>query len=164
MMNYRNIFVALAALFWCNLALRVQAQEATVPPLVLADGESPLWTAGSVDRQNVRDGLTSRLWQHGKDAAIGLTTVPANWSAYNALTFWLYAPKATGASFMMIISSENPATEIAGAAISAAPAHRKIRIPDFFSRSVRAGWSAFDPAAGCSAKRGSSAAGRLARP
>ena len=79
-------------------------------PLVLATGEGTEWSAGSVDKEHLRDGKTSRLWQHGKDAAISVK-VPRDWSAYNTLTFWLYSLQNSGAKFMMIIPSENNKTD-----------------------------------------------------
>ncbi len=79
-------------------------------PLVLATGEGAEWSAGSVDKEHLRDGKTSRLWQHGKDAAISVK-VPRDWSAYNTLTFWLYSLQNSGAKFMMIIPSENNKTD-----------------------------------------------------
>lgn len=79
-------------------------------PLTLATGESAQWSAGSEDKEHAREGKTSRLWQHGKEAAISLK-VPRDWSAYNTLTLWLYSPNNSAAKFMMIIPSENPKSE-----------------------------------------------------
>lgn len=80
------------------------------PPLVLATGDAAAWDAGSVDRENLHDGQASRRWEHAKSAALTLRTVPADWSAYDHLTFWLHSQRATGSRFMLIIASENPAT------------------------------------------------------
>lgn len=94
-------------------APRAQAQEPErpIPPTILAVANSPEWSTGSVDNEHQRDGAPSRLWEHGKSASIALNKVPADWSAYDHLTFWLYSPKATGAKFMLILASENPASE-----------------------------------------------------
>jgi hypothetical protein len=102
--------VALCAVATCVSSAR--AQEAPlVAPLVLANGDSPAWGAGSLDAEHLRDGRPSRLWEHGKASSIAINTVPEDWSAYNHLTFWLHSRQATGAKFMLVLSSENPATE-----------------------------------------------------
>ncbi|MDH7570824.1 MAG: heparinase II/III family protein, partial [Armatimonadota bacterium] len=86
--------------------------EAQVEPRVLSSCDDPTeWTAGTVDRENVKEGKASLLWEHGKTDSVALKKVPADWTAYDRLSFWIHSRKATGTSFMVIISSENPATE-----------------------------------------------------
>lgn len=104
---------------------------AQVPPLVLSSCDNPAeWTGGSIDRDHVKEGKASLLWDHAKLGSVALQKVPADWSAYDRLSFWLFSKKATGSRFLIIFSSENPATEGA----------------DYYSAGIRldfAGWKRF---------------------
>lgn len=88
------------------------AGNAQVPTLVISDCEdADAWTGVSADTQFVKDGKGSIRWEEAKADSISIKQVPADWKAYDRLSFWLYAPKATGNRFMLIITSENPVTE-----------------------------------------------------
>lgn len=50
-------------------------------------------------------------WEHGKSSSLVFKGVPTDWSGYDTLTFWARTDTPAGASFMMIIPSENPQTE-----------------------------------------------------
>lgn len=85
---------------------------AQTAPRVLATCDNPAeWSAGSADREQVKEGTASLLWEHGKAADVALNEVPADWSAYDRLSFWLHSRKATGSRFLLILPSENPASE-----------------------------------------------------
>ena len=126
----RRILISLA-LFFCPLLWSGLAAGQAVPPLVLSSCDDPAeWSGGTADTGHVKQGKASLRWEHAKADGISLAKVPADWSAYDRLSFWVYSEKATNSSFMLIISSENPETEG----------------PDYYSRSIRlnfTGWKRF---------------------
>ncbi|MGE5531329.1 MAG: alginate lyase family protein [Bacteroidota bacterium] len=56
-------------------------------------------------------GNTCLVWQHGKSASLRFPQVPADWTLYDTLTMWLRTQTPGGASFYLIIPSENDQTE-----------------------------------------------------
>ena len=56
-------------------------------------------------------GQTCLVWNHGKAASMAFAQVPTDWTSCDTLSLWLRTPTAAGASFMIIVPSENEATE-----------------------------------------------------
>ena len=50
-------------------------------------------------------------WEHGKQPGLSFRGVPSDWTGYDTLTMWLRTDTPGGASFMLIVPSENPQTE-----------------------------------------------------
>jgi hypothetical protein len=74
--------------------------------------ELEAWTGGTAEEQVVREGRYSIRWAHAESDHLGCVfDPPADWSAFNAVSFWLYSEKVTGSAFMLILSSENPDVE-----------------------------------------------------
>lgn len=70
------------------------------------------WGGGTLEERMVKEGRYSVRWAHAESTYLGCSfDPPADWSKFNALSFWLYSEKATGSAFMLIISSENPEVE-----------------------------------------------------
>ena len=69
------------------------------------------WRGGIGEKELVKEGAGAVRWDHGQSTDLRLQSTPADWSAHNTLSFWLYSPQATGARFMLIVPSENPDTE-----------------------------------------------------
>ena len=64
------------------------------------------------EAQQVKQGKGAVRWEFAQGSDIGLSNLPHDWTkAGNALSFWLYCPKATGSPFYVIIGSENRAVE-----------------------------------------------------
>lgn len=83
-----------------------------VPTLVLSSCDDPeAWVGVTAERQVVKEGKGAVRWDQSKTASVALKQVAADWKAYDRLSFWLYSPRATGSRFMLILPSENPATE-----------------------------------------------------
>jgi len=100
---------------WCALlacVLLAAPGGCQVQPLLLSNCEDPgAWEGGVGEKEQVKEGSGAILWDHAQAQVLRLKTVPGDWSPYNTLSFWLYAPKATGSRFMLIIDSENEAVE-----------------------------------------------------
>ncbi len=82
--------------------------------LTLADFEGDIGSFQGLtrDAQTVHGGRASGLWSdHPKNTRALFRGIPTDWTGYDALEFWLHSEVANGAEFMLIISSENPATE-----------------------------------------------------
>ena len=98
---------------WCLVVLLpslARAQE--VKPLVLADrDDAGQWSAGALDKTNVKQGAAGVRWEHGKAGGLMLRQCPTDWSAYDRLNFWLWSAEATGSRMVMLIYSSNPKTE-----------------------------------------------------
>lgn len=102
----------LLALISLPLLVAVGCQAQEVAPLVLSSCDNAAdWTGGTADTKYVKEGQASLKWEHGKADRIGLKSVPKDWSAYDRLSFWLYSEKATGSRFLVLLPSENPASE-----------------------------------------------------
>jgi hypothetical protein len=87
-----------------DVALRVMAAEAVGP----AAG----WAGGTLDPDLHRVWPCGLRWEHGTSGMLNRTFAqPQDWSAFGAVHFWMHSAAANNSSFMLIISSENPATE-----------------------------------------------------
>lgn len=64
------------------------------------------WQGLESDASVSRKGLPSARWDHAKASAVKCEAIPHDWSGYNCLSFVLHSAKATGASFMVVLSSE----------------------------------------------------------
>lgn len=74
--------------------------------------ETERWEGGVIDRAIVREGRCSIRWAQGESPFLRLRfPKPRDWSAFSGLEFWLHSERATESDFMLIIGSENPATE-----------------------------------------------------
>lgn len=82
--------------------------------LTIADFEGDIgsFEGLSKDTKTVRGGAASGLWaNHPKTPRAVFRGIPTDWTGYDALEFWTHSEVANGAQFMLIISSENPATD-----------------------------------------------------
>ena len=104
--------VAVFILFVCTFAATASAAE-TVPDLVIADFESlDGWRGLELDRQEFKEGRASGLW-HKMPVRSGVASsmFPHDWSRHSAVSFWMHNARKVDAAFMLILRSENPATE-----------------------------------------------------
>ena len=69
------------------------------------------WAGGTVVTEGMKEGAGAIRWAHGDSQQLRLQQVPADWSQYTTLAFWLRSDEATAAEFMLIIGSENDETE-----------------------------------------------------
>ena len=98
--------------FSAAAALAQQQAPAPVPTLVLAPCERPEeWQKGAMDPAVFQEGQASLRWDHGVDDTVSLMRVPADWTGYNTLSFWIHSARATRSRFLLYVGSENPATE-----------------------------------------------------
>lgn len=82
--------------------------------LVLSDFETPgQWNGIEQSTEQVKQGKYSGKWWHmDKTPGVSLKNVPSDWTAYGALSLWMYnAKRLPGTAFMLIIRSENDKTE-----------------------------------------------------
>jgi len=71
-----------------------------------------LWRGGVPDPDGGREGGFAVRWAHADNSRIAMPfSPPADWSEHSGLSFWLHSAAAVGSSFMLIVSSENEATE-----------------------------------------------------
>jgi len=69
------------------------------------------WKGLTADPAVTYKGLPAPKWDHAKDSVALTSSIPHDWTAHNCLSFALHSGKATGASFMLILASENPDVE-----------------------------------------------------
>ena len=95
------------------LALLPACARAEVVPKQLIDAcdDAGMWDGGTLDSALKHDGAGSIRWAHGDASAISLKAPPADWSAGNAVAFWLHNEVVTKSQFMVIVDAENPETE-----------------------------------------------------
>jgi hypothetical protein len=82
--------------------------------LKLVDFETPGQAEGfEQSTEQVKEGkFAGKWWQMDKQPQATLLPIPRDWSAYGALSLWMYnAKRLPGTAFMLIISSENDRTE-----------------------------------------------------
>ncbi len=91
------------------------ARAADAPPqrLMLWDCDGTAGVAGvELDSAERRQGAASVRWRHHPvTPVLNLPQVPADWSGYHVLRFQLYSGQALPTRIMVIVASENPATE-----------------------------------------------------
>jgi hypothetical protein len=99
----------------CILATSIAAAAAgdDPPPLVLWDCDSTAEIEGlDLERENVKQGAAAVRWKNQPQVTgLSVPDVPSDWSRYNLLRLWLYNEKPISARFMVLATSENPATE-----------------------------------------------------
>lgn len=103
----RTVLLSVVLVLW---SLPCLAQDS----LVIADFEGDIgpFEGLSKDTQTFRGGAASGLWaNHPKTARAVFRGIPTDWTGYDALEFWMHSEAANGAEIMLIISSENPATD-----------------------------------------------------
>ncbi|MBI2300004.1 MAG: heparinase II/III family protein, partial [Armatimonadetes bacterium] len=96
----------------CTLALLAPEPPAQ-PVLTLWDCDSTLETAGlELETRNVKQGRAAVRWRnHPQHPAFDVPGLPADWSGYHLLKLQLFTEKPLKQRFMVLIGSENPATE-----------------------------------------------------
>lgn len=99
-------------LLWPMLWL-VSAAVAAESPVATIDAcdDASLWDGGAADATVKREGAASIRWAHGDSAHLTLRRPPGDLTGGSALAFWLHSEVATGSSFMLLLDSENPATD-----------------------------------------------------
>jgi len=97
------------------IAVAVLAATACVAreDLVFEDFDSvDAWKGFELSHEQTHSGDTSALWRNMTEhPGVTCTDIPHDWSSYSAFTFWVYNEKKLPTAFMVIISSENPATD-----------------------------------------------------
>ena len=97
---------ALLALGCAILAAAVWA----APPTVIFDEVQPVSGATVVTTQP-HSGQHCLQWQHGASTGVRFAQAPRDWTPWDTLTLWLRTDTPQGASWMLIITSEDPAKE-----------------------------------------------------
>jgi len=107
-MNTRPLLAVMLAAF------ALPGLSAAQDSLTIADFEGDIgsFEGLSKDTQTAHGGAASGLWaNHPKAPRAVFRGIPTDWTGYDALEFWMHSEVANGAQFMLIISSENPATD-----------------------------------------------------
>ena len=93
------------------LALITAGAYAAPATQVIADFEEGLpWPGGALITAPVHGGKQALLWEDlGKNQSLSVPNVPADWTSWDRLTFWLYSEKANGQIITLVANSENPA-------------------------------------------------------
>ncbi|MAF12551.1 hypothetical protein CMK11_19055, partial [Candidatus Poribacteria bacterium] len=92
-----------------TLLAAVVIAAATVPSARLVAGpNASAWRGGSADAS--LDTQTIR-WSHADANTLSLSSPPADWDTHNAIRVRLYNELAVDGAMMLIVASENPATE-----------------------------------------------------
>lgn len=104
--------VAVLFLSVCSSAATTRTAE-TVPDLVIADFESlDEWRGLELDRQQFKEGRASGLWHKMPErSGVATLTFPHDWSRHSAVSFWMHNARKVDAAFMLILRSENPASD-----------------------------------------------------
>ncbi len=81
--------------------------------LLISDGEEArLWGPhAGLETQNVKEGAGAIRWEFARGAYIQNSQIPHDWTAGNALSFWLYSAQASGSPIWLIIYSEDKMKE-----------------------------------------------------
>ncbi|MEN6642716.1 MAG: alginate lyase family protein [Armatimonadia bacterium] len=74
-------------------------------------GETEPVRGATIVKVGAHGGTACLRWHHGETSAVNFGQVPGDWSGFDTLTMRLRTETLGGASFMMIIASENDATE-----------------------------------------------------
>ena len=92
-------------------AIFATAALTTATPLdvrLVADAGASAWVGG---QPSVALGQPTIRWSHGDSATLRLAEAPADWSTHSAIRVVLHNVVAVDAAMMLIVASENPATE-----------------------------------------------------
>jgi hypothetical protein len=80
-------------------------------PRVLSDfeGDSSGWTGLELSTERAKSGKASGKWANQVlTTGIRCNQIPHDWTDYDALEFWLYSEKATGARVVVVLDSDVP--------------------------------------------------------
>jgi hypothetical protein len=78
------------------------------------EGEDTGWTGLVRTEDPVKSGKGAGAWRDMvTTTGIRCNRIPHDWTAYDALDFWVYSPKATGARVVMVLDSDVPAASAA---------------------------------------------------
>lgn len=93
------------------LALLLEFTASAADPASLAP-PAATWKGGEPDASLRQVWPASVRWRHATNSGLSHSfSAPQDWSRYSALFLWLHAEQATGSRFMLILPSENPASE-----------------------------------------------------
>ncbi len=111
MINCSTAAVA-SCLSICILAVAGHAAE-TVTDLVISDFESPDdWQGLELDRTVFKEGQAAGLWwKMPEHPSASTSDFPHDWSGHTAVSFWMHNARKVDAAFMLILNSENPASD-----------------------------------------------------
>ena len=105
-------------LWWGATVLAMAAGQVPAAPehpahLMLWDCDSTAGIAGlTLETADVKQGRGAVRWRnHPQTPNFTLPKVPADWTGYHVLRFQLHSAKAVPTRIMVIVTSENPATE-----------------------------------------------------
>jgi len=87
--------------------------DARTKTLVLWDCETTRGIeALDLETKTVHGGQSAVRWHdHPERPSFEVPNLPSDWTGYNLIRFWLHSAKAVDARFMLIVGSENQATE-----------------------------------------------------
>lgn len=74
-------------------------------------GPARAWKGGEPDSAIRKVWPESVCWRHGKSSGLGVNFPAQDWSGFGSLALWIHSEKATGSAFMLILPSENSASE-----------------------------------------------------
>ncbi len=101
--------IAIASATWLAIS-PAWAQDR--PTLMVSDcDDAAAWSGVSADTEHVTQGHGSIRWQLAEPKGISTEAIPHDWSAFNALSFDLYAENAIGSPLWLILPSEDPDQE-----------------------------------------------------
>lgn len=100
----------LLGLLFATVAL---AQPRPGDTLTIWDCDSTAGIVGlELETENVKQGTGAVRWRrHPQTPAFAVPNVAADWSGYHVLKLWLHCATPVPTRFMIIVASENPATE-----------------------------------------------------
>ncbi len=109
----RNVLCLIATVGMCTALPILKAAEIGPESRTVWNCDDTAGIAGlALERENVKEGKAAVRWSnHAKTSGFSVPDVPKDWSRFNLLRLWLHNAKALPARFMIIIPSENPATE-----------------------------------------------------
>ncbi|NQT53353.1 heparinase II/III family protein [bacterium] len=126
MPRLRPVLLLLPAMLAACRAAPAKAPVAAPGHTIASFDAVDSWRGLERDTAVVREGTASGRWaamDESPEAAC--SEIPHDWSAYNALAFWLHNEKKLDAAFMLILPSERKETEGA----------------DYYALKIRLGWT-----------------------
>ncbi|MEO2004022.1 MAG: heparinase II/III family protein, partial [Candidatus Poribacteria bacterium] len=84
------------------------ATTTTADARLIAGPDTPSWAGGVADTSL---GRPTVRWSHAESHVLRLTAPPADWDTHNAIRLTLHNETAVDGAVMLIVASENPATE-----------------------------------------------------
>jgi len=112
-MSLQTLFALLLPMMFLLTAEASRAAEPVSTDLVVESFETTQNTSGLVRETTfLREGKVCGHWERMDKTTSVKVKVPRDWSRYTGFSLWLYNAKALpGASFVMILSSENTASD-----------------------------------------------------